>query len=131
MANTHLYLQLYDKNEENVYFRSPIPNNATHILDIGTGSGEWAIDVADKFPHSKRWSDARLVAAILTFIVTVHGVDLSPPPETWVPPNCIFEVDDVTKPWTWNEKFDLIHLRWMVGAFTESQWDRLYWQAYR
>lgn len=53
MANTHLYLQLYDREEENVYFRSPIPETATHILDIGTGSGEWAIDVADKFPHSK------------------------------------------------------------------------------
>lgn len=29
--------------------------------------------------------------------VTVQGTDLYPPPKTWVPPNCIFTVDDVLK----------------------------------
>lgn len=26
-----------------------------------------------------------------------------------VPSNCTFEVDDITKPWMWNEPFDFIH----------------------
>ena len=26
-----------------------------------------------------------------------------------VPPNCVFEVDDITKPWMWKEPFDYIH----------------------
>lgn len=51
-----------------------------------------ALDTADKFPH-----------------LTVYGVDLSPPPEIWVPPNCILEVDDLTCAWTWNHKWDLVH----------------------
>ena len=33
-----------------------------------------AIDVADRYPHA-----------------TIHGVDLYPPPQDWVPPNCILE----------------------------------------
>lgn len=37
-------------------------------------------DVADKFPDK-----------------TVHAVDLYPPPHRFVPPNCIFELDDVSK----------------------------------
>ena len=83
------------------------------MLDIGTGGGEWAIDVADRFPN-----------------LTVHGVDLYPPPQTWVPPNCIFEVDDLTKEWTWAEKFDFIHLRTMTGSFTRAEWTALYKRAY-
>lgn len=53
MANNHLCQLLYDQFEENQYFRSPVGENATHILDVGTGEGQWAIDVADKFPESK------------------------------------------------------------------------------
>lgn len=45
---------------------------------------------------------------------TVHGVDVFPPPNSWVPPNCFLEVEDVTKEWTWRQKFDLINMRYMV-----------------
>lgn len=48
-----------------------------------------------------------------------------------MPPNCILEVDDVTKEWTYREKFDLIHLRMMIGAFTKSQAKEFYRQAYK
>lgn len=68
------------------------------------------------------------------------------PPDEVVPPNCVFELDDVTKPWTWKQKFDLINLRyvffstdpddaltrlrWMLGSFTAPQWTELYVQTY-
>ena len=55
-------------------------------------AGTWAIDVADRFPGAD-----------------VHGVDLYPPQNNWVPPNCTLAVEDVTKEWTWKEPFDLIH----------------------
>jgi cyclopropane fatty-acyl-phospholipid synthase-like methyltransferase len=56
----------------------------------------------------------------------VIGVDLSPIQPNWyvgtkilprpriltpsrVPPNCTFEVDDLEKPWLWEQPFDYIH----------------------
>ena len=74
-----------------------------------------AKEVADKFPSA-----------------LVQGVDLSPPPDTWLPPNCKFEVDDVLKPWEFQHKgkFDLIHIRELYGAFSDEQWRLVYKQAY-
>lgn len=68
---------------------------------------------------------------LISDVVTVHGVDLSPPPQDYVPPNCILEVDDIMKPWTWSNKWDLIHIRNLVGAFSEDEFRRVYKQAFR
>jgi hypothetical protein len=61
---------------------------------------------------------------------TVRGVDLYPPPVGWVPPNCILEVDDVLEEWTWRQKFDLIHMRLLLGAFTPEEWGNVYKKCY-
>lgn len=53
-----------------------------------------------------------------------------PPPITWIPSNCILEVDDILKEWTWEEPFDFIHMRTMLGAFTAQEWDDVYKQCY-
>ena len=60
----------------------------------------------------------------------MHGIDLYPPPKDWVAPNCIFEVEDASKPWSWNKKFDLVHIRFLLGAFAVPEWKRLYRQVY-
>lgn len=70
-------------------------------------------DVADMFPNA-----------------TVRGVDLFPPPVTWMPPNCVIEVDDVLQDWTWREQFDLIHMRNMIGSFNSSEWNVVYQQCF-
>lgn len=125
MAATHVQMAIMDSEEENPLFRSPLPftrpgykpptngDPAGYILDIGTGEGAWAMDVAELFPE-----------------VQVIGVDLYPPPPELVPQNCIFEVDDITMDWTWKHKFDLVHIRWMIAAFTEEEWVGLYQHAY-
>lgn len=59
-------------------------------------------------------------------LAVVRGVDLFPPPATWVPPNCVFEVDDISRDWTWKESFDLIHMRIMEGALTNEESKQLY-----
>lgn len=64
------------------------------------------------------------------FLATVRGVDLFPPPVSWMPPNCVLEVDDVLQEWTWREPFDLIHMRIMIGSFDPKEWDRVYQQCY-
>ncbi|KAJ5376796.1 hypothetical protein N7509_013682 [Penicillium cosmopolitanum] len=109
----HMVFLVLDHYQDNPLFRAPIGDLPKHILDIGTGQGSWAIDVADMYPSA-----------------TVRGVDLFPPPVTWMPPNCIFEVDDVLRDWTWRDPFDFIHIRLMYGAFPPEGWDQLYKQAY-
>lgn len=71
-----------------------------------------------------------LESVLMTSPVTVHGVDLYPPPQDWVPPNCILEVDDITKPWTFPFKFDLVHIRQLIGALPRSGWMKVYRRAY-
>ena len=39
-------------------------------------------------------------------------------------------MDDITKPWTYQKKFDLIHLRLLLGSFPYEEWDKVYAQAY-
>ncbi|KAI0664665.1 S-adenosyl-L-methionine-dependent methyltransferase [Cubamyces menziesii] len=74
----------------------PRPGKAPAVLDVGTGSGSWAIDMAKQFPHC-----------------TVVGVDLVPPRvDGDLPPNCRFEIDDANLGFShYRETFDLIHAR--------------------
>ncbi|KAJ5310324.1 oxidoreductase [Penicillium atrosanguineum] len=109
----HLVAMVLDSDKENPLFRSPVGSQPKHVLDIGTGKGNWAIDVADMFPDA-----------------TVRGVDLFPPPVTWMPPNCVLEVDNILNEWTWREPFDLIHMRIMTGSFDSAEWDRVYKACY-
>lgn len=87
--------------------------NPHQILDIGTGTGIWAIDAGEQFPSA-----------------TVTATDLSPIQPTWVPPNVKFEIDDAEQTWTWRENFfDLVHMRTMTGCIRD--WDKLFAQAFR
>ncbi|KAF5017330.1 hypothetical protein F66182_10759 [Fusarium sp. NRRL 66182] len=69
-------------------------DNPQKIIDLATGTGIWAIDVADKFPSA-----------------SVIGVDLSPIQPTWVPPNLRFIVDDIEDEWMHGHDFDFVHMR--------------------
>ncbi|RDW73348.1 hypothetical protein BP6252_07255 [Coleophoma cylindrospora] len=113
MALSHLMYMILDSQQPNNLFHSPIGPNPQNILDIGTGDGTWAVEVADMFPSA-----------------TVYGVDLYPPPAPWVPPNCIFQVDDVTREWTFRTKFDMIHMRELIGAFSPTELDKVYQSIY-
>ncbi|KAF9871074.1 methyltransferase domain-containing protein [Colletotrichum karsti] len=81
---------------------APAHKTARRVLDMGTGTGVWAVDYAETFPEAE-----------------VIGVDLSPTQPQWAPPNCKFEIDDLEKPWTWSEPFDYIFCRTMEGSFTD------------
>jgi len=105
----HTYLLLFDGK----LYQAPIGPNPQKVLDVGTGTGIWAIDFADEHPSS-----------------TVIGTDLSPTQPRWVPPNCKFEIDDATAEWTFAENsFDLIYVRGLFGSIRD--WDAFYKQAYK
>ncbi|KAI5790470.1 methyltransferase [Pyronema domesticum] len=83
------------------------------ILDVGTGTGIWAIDMADKYP-----------------MAVVIGTDISPIQPKWVPANCRFEVDDAMLNWTFkNNSFDYIHARNISSGV--SNWKHLVAQMMR
>ncbi|KAJ9192865.1 hypothetical protein DTO164E3_8011 [Paecilomyces variotii] len=79
-------------------FLSPIGSSPRRVLDLGTGTGVWAIEFADQFPSSE-----------------VIGIDLSPIQPSFVPPNVRFIIDDFDD--TWVEKdLDFIHGRYLAGS---------------
>ena len=94
-------------------FRTPLNPNLQRVLDIGTGTGIWAIDFADSNPSAE-----------------VVGTDLSPIQPSWVPPNLSFLVDDAESPWLFSASrpFDFIHARDLGGSI--ANWPRLLRQAY-
>ncbi|KAM5343496.1 hypothetical protein ACJ41O_012033 [Fusarium nematophilum] len=73
------------------------------VLDVGTGTGIWAIDFADEHPDAK-----------------VVGVDLSPIQPGFVPPNVEFFIDDIEEQWSFSEPFDYVHSRMMT--FSIKSW---------
>ncbi|KAK1462092.1 UMTA [Colletotrichum melonis] len=93
-------------------FLAPIGENPQKVLDVGTGTGIWAIDFADEFPSSD-----------------VIGVDISPIQPSWVPPNCKFQIDDIEESWTWPiDFFNFIHIRHLEASV--SDWPKLYSQCF-
>ncbi|KAF2009447.1 S-adenosyl-L-methionine-dependent methyltransferase [Aaosphaeria arxii CBS 175.79] len=91
---------------------APIGQDPQRILDIGTGTGIWAIDMGDKYPSAE-----------------VLGNDISPIQPSLVPPNVKFEVDDLEDEWVYSSKFDLIHARYLACAIRD--WPKLMAQAYK
>jgi SAM-dependent methyltransferase len=92
-------------------FLAPL-ENPTAILDVGTGTGIWAMDCADDYPGAQ-----------------VVGIDLSPIQPNYVPPNLQFEIFDLEEPWEMPERFDLVHTRLMNG-FSVKSWPKFYEQAF-
>ncbi|KAI4598416.1 hypothetical protein KJ359_002826 [Pestalotiopsis sp. 9143b] len=72
-----------------------------NVMDVGTGTGIWAIEFAKENPDSR-----------------VYGMDLSAiQPEKHGAPNCSFEVDDAEEEWTGYPMFDYVHLRAVFACF--------------
>jgi SAM-dependent methyltransferase len=94
-------------------YDAPISTELKRVLDLGTGTGIWAIDFADENPGCD-----------------VLGTDLSPIQPTWVPTNAKFYIDDAESEWVYSpsEAFDFIHCRTLSGSI--SDWDALIRQSY-
>lgn len=83
------------------------------VLDVGTGTGIWAIDFADAFPHAR-----------------VIGIDISPIQPSWTPPNVEFQIDDCTQEWIFEpDSMDYVHVRWLLGSIVD--WFALFREAFK
>ncbi|KAK1537031.1 methyltransferase domain-containing protein [Colletotrichum costaricense] len=85
-------------------FLAPIDvRKMQRVLDIGTGTGIWAIEMGDTFPNA---------------LLIIKRV----------PSNVRFEIDDVESDWVYEEQFDFIFSRYMAGSL--SDWPTLVSRAY-
>lgn len=84
----------------------------TKVLDVGTGTGVWALDVADAYPDA-----------------SVVGWDLSPVQPGMVNHNIQFEIFDAEEPWLVNDEYDLINFRLMHFSLSKS-WPQVFKEAF-
>ncbi|KAK6065970.1 methyltransferase domain-containing protein [Seiridium cupressi] len=91
-------------------FLAPI-DRPNRVLDLGTGTGIWAIEFADQNPECD-----------------ILGTDLSPIQPEYVPANCRFEIDDAEDEWIYSNKFDYIHGRYMCAFLSDfpKLWRNIY-----
>ena len=81
----------------------PAEKSPHRVLDIGAGTGIWAIEFGELHPESH-----------------VTGVDLAPQQPGKVPPNVQFEIDDIEEDsWAWRDPFDYIHMHVPQGTISD------------
>ncbi|KAK1828018.1 S-adenosyl-L-methionine-dependent methyltransferase [Podospora conica] len=90
----HMMLEALDGR----HILAPLPEDVKMIMDLGTGTGMWAMDVAEMYPDAE-----------------VHGVDLSPIQPSDVPPNVKFFIDDIEDYCVGDAVYNYIHARFLCS----------------
>lgn len=98
-----LQYELYKRLHRGRIYFAPL-TKPKRILDIGTGTGIWPIEMAELFPAA-----------------SIIGTDLSPIQPTTIPSNVHFLIDDASEPdWLYPpDHFSYIHTRVLLGCFED------------
>lgn len=91
------------------------PEGPSRVLDVGTGPGDWAVEMGQRYPNSEM---------IATDISVFDGG-----PALIGLPSVHFQLEDAEDEWTYGKPFDLIHFRGLSGAFRD--WRGVYEQAFK
>ncbi|HEU5347115.1 MAG TPA: methyltransferase domain-containing protein [Ktedonobacterales bacterium] len=96
-------------------YAAPIGQQPTDILDVGCGSGRWAMEMAAQFPNAR-----------------VVGLDLVPPPDEGKslghgldtrPSNYLFAVGNILEGLPFPDaSFDFVHQRLLITAIPRDRW---------
>ncbi|OTA92936.1 hypothetical protein M434DRAFT_313169 [Hypoxylon sp. CO27-5] len=91
-----------------------LPLDIAQIVDLGTGTGVWAIEMAARYPQAQ-----------------ITGIDVYPiQRQKGVPPNVKFEIDDVENPWKIpDNSIDFVHARSIAGGVRD--WPALLRQVHQ
>ncbi|KAK1948769.1 S-adenosyl-L-methionine-dependent methyltransferase, partial [Colletotrichum sublineola] len=115
-GSTYWYLELTRTTRSRTDALPRAPNDRPQrnkILDVGTGTGTWAIEIGETQPQS-----------------VVIGIDVSPIQPEYVPPNVHFQIDDLNEPWTFNDNsLDYVHMQFLTGSVKD--WKSTMKEAYR
>lgn len=111
-ARLSIINQIYLRTLKGGLYKAPLGNDISRVLDVGSGTGEWAIAMGEQFP------DAQIIA-----------MDLGIFPTSEAPDNVSFEIDNAEEKWTFTEPFNFIHFRHLAGSFTS--WKSVYQQAFQ
>jgi ubiquinone/menaquinone biosynthesis C-methylase UbiE len=99
----------------------PLDSKAT-ILDVGTGTGRWAVDMARRYPAARVYG------------IDLRQVDIHPDTAASgclpLPANVVFETVNVMEGFPFNTgTFDFVHSRLLVGGITS--WETYLANLYR
>ncbi|TFK88253.1 S-adenosyl-L-methionine-dependent methyltransferase [Polyporus arcularius HHB13444] len=80
-----------------------LPGEQRRVLDLGTGTGSWVLDMAREFPD-----------------VRFYGVDIVPIATRYPPRNVQFEMHDIKEQFRYNEgAIDMVHARSITMAIRD------------
>jgi SAM-dependent methyltransferase len=111
LARLDLQHHLFRMTLKGSLHKAPIAKDIHTVLDIGTGTGIWAIEFAEEYPAA-----------------SVIGTDLSPVQPAYIPPNCRFYIENAEEQWNFEHNFDYVHGRMLVVGI--RNWARFFEQAY-
>lgn len=93
------------------------------ILDIACGSGEWALEVAQKFP------DKQITGVDISELMTSYARYMA---ESRSLANVHFQVMDVRQPLIFDDaSFDIVNARLITGFLTTTMWPVLLKECFR
>jgi len=115
----HIYLKKFAYDDRLVYDQNVLLGEGSSVLDSGTGTVAWLLDLAKEVPQS----------------VELVGVDVSAnnfPDAGTLPGNVHLSLASATDlPKEWTNKFDLVNQRFMISALLEVEWPKVLSEIFR